>query len=169
MQKCMVLKYRGTLSTTRYFFQMFFALAISIIINLRSPSSWALESDYQTVFGHIVRFVISGFFAVLVSSIANIYLFSKIKVLMKGKKFWVRNLIASASGGLILVFIIVSFGYSSVLNFKQMLNMFFSIYIFEFLYSCLLIWPSWKMSTFLKRMERIDVYDHDLNINHFFK
>jgi len=149
--------------------EILYALIVRTIIGFQSPAHWGLENDFINVFGHIIRFVFSGCFSVLASSIINVFLFSKIKVLMNGKMFWFRSVVSSAIGGFVLVFIIIVFGYSAVLNVNQMLHMFISIYILELLYACALIWPAWKISTMLKLVERIDVYDYQLNFTSLFK
>jgi len=55
-------------------FQLFYALAITAIINLPSPAFWHDEASYQVVFGHILQFVLSGTLATVLSSFTNIYI-----------------------------------------------------------------------------------------------
>jgi len=147
--------------------ELIFALLVTFVVNLPAPGFWHHQAAYNQVFGHTIRFVLSGIFAVLASNFINVYLISKIKILMKGKYFWLRSIISSGVGGLVLVFIIIVFGYMGTVSFKEAVEMFFFIYLLEFLYSCVLAWPAWFIAGFLKFKEKLDVYDINTNFNPF--
>lgn len=131
------------------------------------PQFFSIQSSYEQVFGNLVRFVCAGFLAVLSSHFLNIYMFSKWKVLLRGKYFLLRSMVASAIGGFVLVAIIILFGYSGTLNTHSAVYMFISIYCLELLYACVMAWPAWLISGFLKIQEKLDVYDTNTNFNPF--
>jgi uncharacterized PurR-regulated membrane protein YhhQ (DUF165 family) len=114
-----------------------------------------------------MRFVLAGFVAVLSSHLINIYAFSKWKILLHGKYFWLRSICASAIGGFVLVTVIMLLGYSGTVDFHSGMIMFVSIYSLELLYACLTAWPAWLLSGFLKIREKLDVYDTSTNFNPF--
>ncbi|WP_131784005.1 queuosine precursor transporter [Legionella gresilensis] len=149
------------------FFQFLYAILVTVVLNLSSPEFWTLQDAYNQVFGNLLRFVSAGFFAVLSSHFINIYIFSKWKILLKGKYFWIRSVGSSAIGGLVLVGVIMIFGYSGTVDFNAAIKMFFSIYLLELVYACILAWPAGLISGFLKIKEGLDVYDIHTNFNPF--
>ena len=149
-------------------FQLIYALMVTFVIKLPHPSFWTLQSAYNDVFGGILRFVIAGSVSVLASHFFNIYIFSKLKILLQGKHFYLRFITSSAIGGLVLVLIIILFGYAGRVDSKTAFNMFFSIYILELLYACFTAWPAWMICGYLKIKEKLDVYDTSTNFNPFY-
>ena len=59
------------------------------------PQFLSIQNAYEEVFGNLIRFVSAGFLAVLSSHFLNIYIFSKWKILLRGKYFWLRSIGAS--------------------------------------------------------------------------
>jgi len=149
------------------FFQFLYALLVTAVIKLPYPEFWIMQNSYEQVFGNLLRFVSAGFLAVLSSHFLNIYIFSKWKILLKGKYFWLRSIGASAIGGFFLITVILICGYLGTVDAHTALNMFFSIYGLELLYACIMVWPAWLLSGFLKIKENLDVYDINTNFNPF--
>jgi queuosine precursor transporter len=147
--------------------ELFFALAIKLIIHLPSPLFWHQQHSYNEVIDPILRFVLAGILAVISSSFINIYIISKWKILMRGKHFWLRSLGSSAIGGFILVLITVLLGFSGNIRWSKLIYMFFSVYSIEVLYSLLGVWPASIITGFLKLEEQLDVYDTRTNFNPF--
>jgi uncharacterized integral membrane protein (TIGR00697 family) len=148
-------------------FEFLYAILVTTIIKLPHPPFWLIQNSYDNVFEHILRFVFAGTLAVLSSHFLNIYIFSKWKILLKGKFFWLRSIGASAIGGFVLILIIIIFGYSGIVDVHSAIIMFFSIYALELVYACLTAWPAWLISGFLKLKENLDVYDINTNFNPF--
>lgn len=147
--------------------QLMYALSVALIIRIPSHGSPMIETAYDTVFGKIHFFVISGTFAVLSSSFVNVYLIAKSKILLNGKYFFVRNIFSTAIGGFILVFVIVSTVYLQTIGYKKSIALFAYIYAFEFLYTTCLAFPAWIICGLLKKYEKIDVYDYNVKFNPF--
>ena len=148
-------------------FQFLYAILVTLVLKLPYPSFWTIQSAYEQVFGNLIRFVCAGFAAVVISHFMNIYIFSKFKILLHGKYFWLRSIGASAIGGFVLVSIIMICGYWGTVDAQSAIKMFFSIYSLELLYACILVWPAWITSGFLKLKEQLDVYDIHTNFNPF--
>ena len=147
--------------------ELFFSIAIKLIIHLPSPMFWHAQQSYNQVVDPILRFVLAGILAVISSSFINIYIISKWKILMKGRHFWLRSLGSSAIGGFILVLVTILLGFSGHMNFSQLGYMILSVYSIEILYSLLGVWPASIITGFLKMEEQLDVYDTETNFNPF--
>ncbi len=135
--------------------ELFFAIAIKLIIHLPSPIFWHQQHSFNEVVDPILRFVLAGIAAVISSSFINIYMVSKWKILMKGRHFWLRSLGSSAIGGFILVLVTILVGFSGNIHWSKLTHMILSV------------WPASIITGFLKLEERLDVYDIGTNFNPF--
>lgn len=147
--------------------ELFFAITIKLIIHLPSPVFWQQQQAYNEVVDPILRFVLAGILAVISSSFINIYIISKWKILMKGRHFWLRSLGSSAIGGFILVLVTILLGFSGNIRWSKLVDMVFSVYSVEIVYSLLGVWPASIITGFLKLEEHHDVYDTETNFNPF--
>ncbi len=147
--------------------ELFFAIAVKLIIHLPSPVFWQHQLAYNAVIDPILRFVLAGILAVISSSFINIYMISKWKILMKGRHFWLRSLGSSAIGGFILVLVTILFGFTGNIHWSQLIYMILSVYSVEVFYSLLGVWPASIITGFLKLEEQLDVYDTETNFNPF--
>ncbi len=93
--------------------QLIFTIFTYFLSHLSSPSFWHGQSDYDFVLGPLFRISIGSFSAYLLSSIINIYILSKWKVLWHGKFFLVRSIGSSTVGELfftILAVLLLKYG-----------------------------------------------------------
>ncbi|MFN7095994.1 MAG: VUT family protein [Gammaproteobacteria bacterium] len=147
--------------------QLLYAFLVSKVISLPPPLDWPGQASYDFVFGDILHFVFSGTIAVLASSFVNVYLIAKMKVLLDGKYYCLRNIISTAAGGFILIAIIVVFVYLPALGVKEAFQMAYDIYALELFYTIIFVFPSWAICGFLKKYEHLDVYDYNIKFNPF--
>lgn len=150
------------------FLQFVFASLVTIVIHLPNPAYWDGETAYFLVFGSVVKFVLAGTAANLVSNFMNVYIVSKLKIPFEGKLFWLRSLFSTVVSGFFLVTIVIAIGFSGKeLNLAQSWIMFKSTYSLELLYALILVIPAALTTKYLKRIENVDVYDNDTNFNPF--
>lgn len=148
--------------------QFLFAVLVTCAIHLPSPEFWLHDSAYHLVFGSIIRFVLAGTVANLVSSFANIYLVSKLKIPFEGRLFWFRSILSNLVSGFFMVVIIIVMGFSGhTMNLSKSLVMFKSTYSLEITYALLLVIPVSWITYYLKKAEKVDVYDDHTNYNPF--
>lgn len=147
--------------------ELIFALLIIGVIRLDSPAFWSYQSDFEHSLGNVLRFVISGIIANIISDFFSVYIISKGKIFMKGKHFWFRSIASTCISELLLV-VITGFsaftGTTSLLNVAKIAG---SAYILEIAYACIFVWPGWMLIIFLKKAEKIDVYDYNIDYNPF--
>lgn len=147
--------------------ELFFAIAIKLIIHLPSPSFWHQQASYNEVVDPILRFVLAGIVAVISSSFVNVYLLSKWKVWMKGHYFWLRSIGSSAIACLILVLVTILLGFSDNQSWSALIYIIFSVYSVEVLYAIIGAWPASIIVGYLKLEEQLDVYDTETKFNPF--
>lgn len=144
-----------------------FAVLTFTVIHLDSPAFWAGNESYFFVFGNILRIYFSGFLAALISGFANIYVISKLKILMLGRFFWLRSIGASTFSEALytaLIIPMISFGH---LSLRQILVIIGSSYALKIIYAVILAAPNTLIAKYLKKLEGVDIYDHNVNFNPF--
>lgn len=151
------------------FLQLIFSILVTLAIHLPTPTLWAYSEAYNLVFGSIFRFVLAGTIANISSNFLNIYIVSRLKIPFEGKFFWARSILSTLIGGLIMVVIIVGVGFSSKsIDLQKSWIMLKSTYSLEIIYAFLLSIPAAFVAQWLKKEEKIDVYDYEINFNPFF-
>ena len=144
------------------FLQFVFASLVTIVIHLPNPVYWVGDSSYLLVFGSIIKFVLAGTVANVVSNFMNVYIVSKLKIPFEGKLFWLRSLLSTVISGFFLVVIVIAIGFSGKeLDLAHSLIMFKSTYSVELIYALILVIPAALTAKFLKRVEKVDVQKRD--------
>jgi len=145
-----------------------FTTTILIIIHLPSPAYWHLQTDYNIVFDPLLR----ALFAVLIgqlfaSQFINILVITKLKILVNGRFFWFRSILAAMLGGLVgaTVGFVLEFG--ADVSFQVLERLILTDYAVRSLYAVLGGGPAWLLVLYLKKKENIDVYDINTNFNPF--
>lgn len=143
-----------------------FALLVTIIVSMPdiSPENQIVN---QAALGSVFRFVLSGFVAVVISDFLNIYLLSRWKILVHGQYFCLRSVASTAIASLILVFITIGIAFYGKIPFGQMMHLIGSAYMLELFYAVLFVYPAFFIAEYIKRKEKIDVYDLGTNFNPF--
>lgn len=147
--------------------ELIFSVIIFIIIHLDPPSFSHNQAAFNTVLGNTMRFVTAGIIANIISDFLNIYLISKWKVLLKGRHFWFRSLASTAISEFFLVIITGFTAFTGTIALTDVVHIAASAYILEIFYALLFVWPGWILIVYLKKSEKIDVFDHGINYNIF--
>ena len=141
------------------------ALAFFTLKILPSEAGWEAGTGsiaYDAVLGGMSSggIVLASLSAYLVGVMSNSVLISKIKVLMKGRLFWIRAAVSSLAGELLdsLIFILVA---SALGVFPW--ELFWTLVLTNYFLKCaieIIILPvTYAAVRFLKQKEGVDVYD----------
>jgi queuosine precursor transporter len=131
------------------------------------PAEWKYSVDYSYVFAKQFRVSVVLFMAVLLSAFTNSYLLSRWSILLKGKYFWVRCIIASGIGQLIFSLIIVIFNFYDKLSIDELIRYICAAYPQKMLILILLEFPAYICIIFLKKAEGIKSVNQEINFNPF--
>ena len=84
---------------------------------------------------------------------------------MKGKLFWLRSLGASIVGEFVFVVISLLIEYLNVVPFGTILQLIFISFILKIMINPILIIPSSILTMIIKKIEKVDLYEYDLEFN----
>src|SRR3990167_2215980 len=136
---------------------------IYIIIHL--PSDNSNYAAYNTVFDPFTMDIFTYSIAAGISIFLNSYLLAKWKVLMHGKRFWLRSLGSTAIGEAIFIIIWALIGFSYKFPIVTLLGFMLVSYLYKIAYNLITIIPTTITTAFLKKAEKIDIYDYNLEFN----
>lgn len=147
--------------------QVIFAFIITLFISFPSPDYWHLQESYNVVLGGLTRQVIASTCGIVLGAFANAYIISKFKILMNGKHFWLRNLLATAIGEGIICVVAYTILFHDKYSLSHLIYFMSSAWLYKCFYATLMVFPvSWIVCA-IKRKEGFDIYDYNVNYNPF--
>lgn len=144
-----------------------FALLSEIAIMLPSAPIWHEQEQFAMIMGHTPQIVAASMVSYLVGEFMNAYVLARLKVLTDGKHLWIRTIGSTVVGQASDTIIFTSLAFYGILNFNQMLSLMVTMYALKVLYEVLLTPFVYWLTAFLKRHEKLDVFDEETNFNPF--
>jgi len=146
--------------------QLIFTFVVLAIIHLPSPAYWHGEKAYSVVFGELDKGVPVMVFSIFAGRFLNLYVITKLKVLMKGRLFWPRSVFSSLVGDLVTLTLLYPVVFSAF-SFGEMSHFYLSDLFTRLMYSIIGGGPALLLVMYLKRKEGVSVYDTHTNFNPF--
>lgn len=144
----------------------FFAVLIYLLtIALPHPGYWENQSAYAIVLGTTPRVAVASFAGYLFGEFSNSMILSKLKVLTKGKKLWIRTIGSTLVGEGFdsVIFVMISFW--GTMDNAVVLKMILFQYLFKVCYEIIFTPLTYLVVNWIKRKEGIDTYDYDVKYN----
>lgn len=140
--------------------QTLFSLICGLVMLSPYPSFFDHHEAYSYILGpSLMRINISGFAAYMIATLANSYLISRWKILLKGRYFWLRSLGSSIlSEGLYSVIAIVMMEIQAI-PLEKILKVVLLSYSLKIIYTILVAGPANCVVNYLKRVTGMDIYD----------
>ena len=147
--------------------EFLFSLIVITVSHLPAPPFFTQAGAYQIVFDPTIRYVWAGLMGLLVGEFANVYLLAKWKIFLKGRFFIFRSLFSTAFGQACLTVIVDTLNYYGKLTNYDLGKMMLCGYLWKMACALLIVFPSWLLVKYLKRIENVDYYDVNTNFNPF--
>jgi uncharacterized integral membrane protein (TIGR00697 family) len=138
--------------------------AIQIAIHLPPADFWEEnQAAYETVLGTTWRLFLGSLAAYLVGEFSNSFILAKLKVATEGRWLWTRTISSTIVGqGLdSAIFSLIAFAGTGV----PLANQIITIWVIKVAWEVAATPLTYATVNFLKRRERLDVYDVDTNFN----
>jgi len=136
-----------------------------IVGKLPADISWGLQDSYDNILGIVWRIVLASLIAYLVGEFSNSYIMAKLKVKTHGKKLWLRAIGSTIIGQFLdtTIFLVVAF--AGVFPWSLILSIWIANYIFKIIIEIILLPITYRVVNWLKRVEKVDVYDKETDFN----
>lgn len=143
------------------------ALVFFIVQYLPSAADWQNQTAYEAILGFVPKIVLASIVAYFAGEFTNSFILAKMKIWTEGKHLWARTISSTVVGQMVdsIVFSLIAF--YGVLPISLILNIMGTIYVFKVLYEVIATPLTYKIVSFLKRKEGVDVYDQNTNFNPF--
>ncbi|MCB0121370.1 MAG: queuosine precursor transporter, partial [Caldilineaceae bacterium] len=134
---------------------------------LPAPVFWQGQDAYNIILGFTPRLLLASFAAYLLGEFANSTVLAKMKIWTQGRHLWARTIGSTIVGqGLdSLVFILIAFG--GLMASPELVTAIVSQWIFKSAYEALATPLTYAVVNTLKRLEGVDAYDVDTDLNPF--
>jgi uncharacterized integral membrane protein (TIGR00697 family) len=143
-----------------------FALGAFILCLVQSVD-FSQQETYNYVFKSLLRGTVAEVVGVQASAFINIYIISKLKIHLKGKYFGIRCILSSAIGQALLVIISMPIIFLGHVHLHELFKIMVSSYAYKIIYILIMATPASLLASFLKRKEKVDIYDYRVNYNPF--
>jgi uncharacterized integral membrane protein (TIGR00697 family) len=132
---------------------------------LPPASFWRGQAAYERILGYTPRLLLASFLAYLLGEFANAFVMAKMKIATKGRWLWSRTIGSTLIGeGLdSLVFMTVAF--IGEIPTTQLASAIVTQWLAKSAYEACVTPLTYAAVNFLKRKERLDVYDYDTRFN----
>lgn len=148
--------------------QTIFALICQAVVTAPHPTFFKESAIYTTLLGPaFLRINISGFIAYTIANLANSYVITRWKFLVKGRYFWLRSLGSSMFAAALYSFLAILMMKLNSLSLDAVLKVAVVSYLIKISYSIVLAWPASLLVTYIKKCTGIDIYDLPKNFTPF--
>jgi len=126
---------------------------------------WHDQVAYETILGFTPRLLLASFTAYLVGEFANSFVLAKLKIATKGRWLWTRTIGSTLIGEGLDTVIFISIAFWGIIPSQLMLTAILTQWIFKVLYEVIATPFTYLVVGFLKRREKLDMYDYQTNFS----
>ncbi len=144
---------------------IFSAIVISII-HAPSPGYWHEQGAFNSVFGSLLEGTPTLVFAIFAGRFLNLYVITKLKVLVKGRYFWIRSIFSCLCGDLVTLTIVYALLFEGM-PYSVRAHLYLSDLFMRVAYSIFGGGIGVLVVRYLKKKEGLDVYDYSTVFNPF--
>jgi len=147
--------------------QTIFAIICKLVAHAPYPIFFKEFHAYLIVFDPLLYITISSFIAFIISSLTNIYIITKWKVLLMGKYFWLRSLGSSTIAEALYSAIAILMMEIGSIKLEYIWKVILISYLIKVTYSVIFAWPGNIIVNYIKYAIKMDIYDQSVNFNPF--
>jgi len=143
------------------------ALVFMLVVALPPAVGGGNHEAFAIVLGWTPRIILGSVIAYAVGEFFNSYILAKMKVIMKGKHLWMRTIGSTLIGQGFDTIIFVMVAFWGVLPGELLIAIIISNYVFKVGVEVLFTPATYAITGFLKKREKVDVYDEFTDFNPF--
>jgi uncharacterized integral membrane protein (TIGR00697 family) len=141
------------------------ATVVWIIGLLPAEASWAFQKDYNNILMMMPRIVLASIIAYFAGEYSNSVILSRLKVLTKGKRLWMRTIGSTLVGELVDSVLFVFIGFTGLYPMEVLVVMAFSNYLFKTTIEVAFTPLTYLVVGAVKKAEKTDTYDYGERYN----
>lgn len=138
-----------------------------LVVKFKPSDLWHDQEAFERVFLTSPRILLASITAYLSGEFLNSVILAKIKIHTRGKYLWLRSILSTSVGSIMDSIIFCSIGFIGTIPIKILLGMILTQYMFKVSYAIIALPVVYKTTSFLKKFDRVDVYDFATRFNPF--
>lgn len=138
-----------------------------VVLALPAADDWNGQEALQSVFGSTPRIVFASIFAYWTGEFLNSYVLAKMKIWTKGKYLWTRTIGSTIVGTGIDSAIFYPVAFWGIWTNEQVISVMLGNYALKVLWETLATPFTYKIVSFLKKIEHEDYYDDKTDFTPF--
>jgi uncharacterized integral membrane protein (TIGR00697 family) len=138
-----------------------------ISVALPAAPDWPNQQAFATVFDFVPRLVLASLTAYWCGEFANSYVLAKMKILTQGKYLWTRTIGSTVVGQAVDTFVVMIIAFGGSVSWTLVANLIVSGYLGKVLYEAAMTPVTYAVVGWLKRYERVDVFDYTTEFSPF--
>lgn len=143
------------------------SLVLWIVQILPPAADWPNQQAYESLLGFVPRIVLASLVAYFAGAFTNAVLLSKLKIKTGGKHLWLRTIGSTILGEGIDTTIFCLIAFYGLFPNEILLSIIISNYLFKTGVEVLFTPITYKIVSFLKKNEQVDVFDRGISYNPF--
>lgn len=136
-------------------------IAYVITIDMPYPAFWIDQDAFGIVLGMAPRVLLASFIAYLIGEFSNSIIMSRLKIITKGKKLWLRTIGSSIVGEAFDSLLFITIAFAGTVSTGQIVTMILYQYLFKLAFEILFTPFTYWITGTLKKKEKIDTFDYD--------
>ena len=162
----------GYSSTRRVIWLGFFCnfiAVIAIVLAQGMPSApfWDGQQAFEKILGYAPRLLAASFLAYLAGEFFNAYILARMKILTRGKWLWSRTISSTLVGQAVDSLVFITLAFAGSMPVRALAVTIIIQWLSKSAYEAAATPLTYVAVIFLKRKERMDVYDHNTHFNPF--
>jgi len=142
-------------------------LVMAIVVGqvLPAASLWDGQAAYERILGYTPRILVASFLAYLVGEFSNSFVLAKMKIATNGRWLWTRTIGSTLVGQGLDSIVFITLAFVGTIPLPALLSAIVTQWLAKTIYEAAVTPFTYKVVTFLKQREGLDVYDYDTHFN----
>ena len=132
---------------------------------LPPASFWDGQAAYERILGYTPRLLLASFLAYLLGEFANAFVMAKMKIVTKGRWLWSRTIGSTLIGEGLDSLVFMTIAFVGEIPATGLASAIVTQWLAKSAYEACVTPLTYTAVNFLKRKERLDVYDYDTRFN----
>jgi uncharacterized integral membrane protein (TIGR00697 family) len=143
-------------------------VVVFAIVGFLPPAvGWENQEAYIKILGTTPRIVLGSLIAYFAGEFTNSFILAKMKLLTRGRWLFTRTIGSTIVGEGVDTLLFVLIAFAGTVPQALLIAVIVSNYVFKVGFETVVTPITYAIVGYLKRVERVDVYDYDTNFNPF--
>lgn len=138
-----------------------------VIVKITPSPYWHNQEAFERVFLESPRILCASMLAYVFGEFFNSVALAKMKIHTKGKYLWLRSILSTSVGSILDSSIFCTIGFLGTVPNYVILSMVITQYIVKISYAVCALPLVYKVTNFLKKLDKVDTYDFSTKFNPF--